>query len=105
MAFHTFLGWYTANEYKNYKDSLVTRVKKSNPPSYDDGKTIEVNGHHIMSDSTLSLDPDDVISSEEYEYPKAKKLNTFCNIFFTVSLTAFNVVYWSVAMGVYFSEL
>ena len=40
---------------------------------------------------------------EEFEYPKSERLNKIVNVMFIVLFVGFNVLYWSVAMIVYFS--
>lgn len=99
MVFHTFLGWYTAKEYKNYRQGMLNRV-----PSTMNGKSnggFDAEGKH--NDLVPADLEEDIISAEEFDYPKASRLNKWVNIVFIVVLGAFNVMYWTVALAVYFS--
>lgn len=97
MVFHTFLGWYTAQEYRTYKDNMLYKTGQVNNGA--------ANGKENGIDMTISgsADPDEIVSSDEYDYPKSKRLNTYVNILFTVALSVLNIIYWSVAIGVYYS--
>jgi len=43
------------------------------------------------------------LTAEEFDYPRSRWLNKVVNVGFIVLLCVFNVGYWSIAMGIYFS--
>jgi ABC-type multidrug transport system fused ATPase/permease subunit len=99
MAFHTFLSMYTAREYRRYKESMLKRIGKVIQ------KEVEANGgstNHMLPLPTAQ-DLDEIIPIEEFDFPKSNRLNKWVNILFIALLMAFNVAYWSIAMGIYFS--
>ena len=107
MAFHTFLGFYCGREYRRYKDrALATRrqsmhaiaVRGISNTAFDAAKVPE------LTESSTSLDQDDILSPEEFKYPRARRINKIVNIAFICLFAAFNVVYWSIAAGVYLSD-
>ena len=99
MAFHTFLGYYCLREYKGYKESFRPKLNKNKMEMESNiGSSLR-----MVHGSMSSLDSDEVLGADEYEYPKAEKLNKLANITFVIIYLAFNIFYWSVAMGVYFA--
>ena len=104
MAFHTYMGYACAKEYREYRrDAAASVASLSKATSTTAIKVI--GGGSGSSDSSVisSIDDVETVSSDEFGYPKAVRLNKIVNIVFIVSLVAFNVLYWSIATAVYFS--
>ena len=110
MAFHTFLGMYTAKEYRSYKNAmLLTLAKKERRKSM-----LFLNNANLVKDSHDNeqyiheqdgdLEIDDVLSADEFKYPRARRINWYVNIVFISLFGLFNVIYWSVAAYVYLSN-
>ncbi len=73
MAFHTFLGYYTANEYASYKESALKKLATNgvgNSAFGTEGDNSAVTAASYKSDDSL-----EIIGAEEFEYPKSKRLN------------------------------
>ena len=100
MAYHTFLGWFCGNEYTSYREYMIAKlaIDKSNEAKENGGYKVE-----MVDPPTISSLEEEIISPEEYDYPKGRKLNKFVTIFFCIALLGFNVFYWTVALIVYFS--
>lgn len=100
MAWHTFLGFFCDREYRKYKEEMAKTRRQSigNNLGFEPGK-ISLG----TSESYGSFDPEDILSPEEFKYPRARRLNKLINITFICLYTLFNIVYWSIAAGVYFS--
>ncbi|TRY72284.1 hypothetical protein TCAL_08599 [Tigriopus californicus] len=101
MAYHTFLGYYCYKEYREYKEDFrLTRGKGGITNNGFQMSDMKTNGSNVTIGSDSSLD-DELVASEEYDYPKAKKNNKYVMIIFCSVLIGFNVIYWTVAMVVY----